>query len=77
MYGHAGSLQSIFGGFRPGQFNAVGTQAAVLAGFALTALAEVDVPPSCERVGWSLPFHFEASAHTHIHTTRRYAGTWS
>jgi hypothetical protein len=31
-------------------FNAVGTQAAVLAGFAMTALAEVTVPPSCEQV---------------------------
>ena len=31
-------------------FTAVGTQAAVLAGFALTALAEVDVPPSCDGV---------------------------
>lgn len=75
--GTQGACSPFFDGFWPGQFNAVGTQAAVLAGFALTALAEVDVPPSCERVGWSLPFHFEASAHTHIHTTRRYVGTWS
>lgn len=31
-------------------FNAVGTQAAVLAGFAMTALAEVTVPPSCSML---------------------------
>ena len=36
-------------------FNAVGTQAAVLAGFAMTALAEVDVPPSCHTLPENSP----------------------
>jgi hypothetical protein len=36
-------------------FNAVGTQAAVLAGFAMTALAEVTVPPSCGMLPESSP----------------------
>lgn len=36
-------------------FNAVGTQAAVLAGFAMTALAEVQVPPSCHTLPENSP----------------------
>eukprot|EP01043_Picozoa_sp_COSAG02_P011629 COSAG02_NODE_431_length_22447_cov_7.487202_15_plen_149_part_00 len=36
-------------------FNAVGTQAAVLAGFAMTALAEVTVPPSCHTLPENSP----------------------
>ena len=36
-------------------FNAVGTQAAVLAGFAMTALAEVTVPPACEQLSETNP----------------------
>lgn len=38
-------------------FNAIGTQAAVLAGFAMTALAEVTVPPACEQLMETSPLH--------------------